>query len=85
MDRYCSELRLAFNRTVVLRYRIFLQQKPNALSPCGRFFSDYCDAIEHKYDPTDSGRVRVWVSGFFGSGARPRGNAWHQAPTRGMS
>ena len=24
---YCSELRLAFNRTVVLRYRFFLEQK----------------------------------------------------------
>src|SRR5512133_1772522 len=27
VDWYCSESRLAFNRTVVLRYRIFLEQK----------------------------------------------------------
>ena len=30
VDWYCSEPRLAFNRTVVLRYRIFLEQKQNA-------------------------------------------------------
>ncbi len=29
---YCSEPRLAFNRTVVLRYRFFLEQKNLALS-----------------------------------------------------
>ena len=29
---YCSEPRLAFNRTVVLRYRFFLEQKN--LAPC---------------------------------------------------
>jgi len=27
VERYCSELRLSLNRTVVLRYRIFLEQK----------------------------------------------------------
>jgi hypothetical protein len=27
IGRYCSEPRLAFNRTVVLRYRFFLEQK----------------------------------------------------------
>jgi len=27
VDWYCSEPRLAFNRTVVLRYRIYLEQK----------------------------------------------------------
>jgi hypothetical protein len=30
VDWYCSEPRLAFNRTVVLRYRIFLEQKQYA-------------------------------------------------------
>src|SRR5216117_86560 len=30
VDWYCSEPRLAFNRTVVLRYRIHLEQKPYA-------------------------------------------------------
>ena len=32
MDWYCSEPRLAFNRTVVTRYRIALEQHPHALS-----------------------------------------------------
>jgi len=39
---YCSEPRLAFNRTVVFRYRFFLEQKnlhlrqsPFAWPPCG--------------------------------------------------
>src|SRR5438094_9516445 len=31
VERYCSEPRLAFNRTVVLRYRIHLEQKGYAL------------------------------------------------------
>src|ERR1700744_118418 len=30
VDWYCSQPRLAFNRTVVLRYRIFLEQRPLA-------------------------------------------------------
>ena len=30
VEWYCSEPRLAFNRTVVLRYRIYLQQKQYA-------------------------------------------------------
>ena len=33
VDWYCSEPRLAFNRTVVLRYRIFLEQKQYAAQP----------------------------------------------------
>jgi hypothetical protein len=36
VERYCSEPRLAFNRTVVLRYRIYLEQKdyaPNTIDP----------------------------------------------------
>jgi hypothetical protein len=32
MDRYCSEARLAFNRIVVTRYRIFLEQAHYASS-----------------------------------------------------
>jgi len=32
VEWYCSEPRLAFNRTVVLRYRIYLEQKPYALA-----------------------------------------------------
>jgi hypothetical protein len=31
VDWYCSEPRLAFNRTVVLRYRIFLEQEQYAV------------------------------------------------------
>ena len=37
VDWYCSEPRLAFNRTVVLRYRIYLEQKqyaPTTINPC---------------------------------------------------
>src|SRR5438445_5249851 len=30
VEWYCSEPRLSFNRTVVLRYRIFLEQKRHA-------------------------------------------------------
>jgi hypothetical protein len=32
IDWYCSELRLAFNRSVVTRYRIALEQRPYAPS-----------------------------------------------------
>ena len=32
VEWYCSEPRLAFNRTVVLRYRISLEQRPYATS-----------------------------------------------------
>jgi hypothetical protein len=32
IERYCSEPRLAFNRTVVTRYRIALEQNPYAAS-----------------------------------------------------
>ena len=37
VDWYCSEPRLSFNRTVVLRYRIFLEQKryaPTTINLC---------------------------------------------------
>ena len=33
VDWYCSEPRLAFNRIVVLRYRIYLEQKQYAARP----------------------------------------------------
>src|SRR5271165_2015002 len=33
-----------------------------------RFFSQYCEAIDRKNDPDVSGRIGVWISGFFGSG-----------------
>jgi hypothetical protein len=35
VEWYCSEPRLSLNRTVVLRYRIFLEQKRYALRPAG--------------------------------------------------
>jgi len=51
VDWYCSEPRLAFNRTVVLRYRIFLEQKgyaPNTinlrLAAVRRVASEACDS-----------------------------------------
>ncbi len=33
-----------------------------------KFFSNYCDAIKLKNDPDVSGKIGVWISGFFGSG-----------------
>src|SRR4030042_5326499 len=33
-----------------------------------KFFSAYVDAINHPSDPDVSGKIGVWVSGFFGSG-----------------
>lgn len=33
-----------------------------------QFFSTYCDAMKHPNDPDVSGKIGVWVSGFFGSG-----------------
>lgn len=33
-----------------------------------KFFGAYADALDHKNDPSSSGRMGVWVSGFFGSG-----------------
>jgi hypothetical protein len=32
------------------------------------FFSTYGEAIDHRHDPDVSGKIGVWVSGFFGSG-----------------
>src|SRR5439155_14685343 len=32
------------------------------------FFSAYCDTIKHSNDSDVSGKIGVWVSGFFGSG-----------------
>jgi hypothetical protein len=32
------------------------------------FFSTYGEVIDHRYDPDVSGKIGVWVSGFFGSG-----------------
>jgi hypothetical protein len=33
-----------------------------------QFFSTYCDSIDHRHDADVSGKIGVWVSGFFGSG-----------------
>jgi hypothetical protein len=33
-----------------------------------RFFTAYTDAIDHQHDPTVTGKIGVWMSGFFGSG-----------------
>jgi len=32
------------------------------------FFSTYGEVIDHRHDPDVSGKIGVWVSGFFGSG-----------------
>ena len=33
-----------------------------------RFFSTYCEAIDHPNDPNIAGRTGIWISGFFGCG-----------------
>jgi hypothetical protein len=33
-----------------------------------RFFSNYCEAIDHPNDPNIAGRTGIWISGFFGCG-----------------
>src|ERR1035441_3192692 len=33
-----------------------------------KFFTSYLDAIDHKNDTDISGKIGIWVSGFFGSG-----------------
>jgi hypothetical protein len=33
-----------------------------------RFFGAYTEAIDHPHDPAISGKIGVWMSGFFGSG-----------------
>ena len=33
-----------------------------------RFFGAYTDALDHQHDPAVSGKIGIWVSGFFGSG-----------------
>lgn len=33
-----------------------------------RFFTTYTEALDHQHDPTISGKIGVWMSGFFGSG-----------------
>src|ERR1700684_2325700 len=49
---YCSEPRLAFNRTVVLRYRFFLERKNLAPSTIDRRFA----AVRRlAYEASDSG------------------------------
>jgi hypothetical protein len=49
VDWYCSEPRLAFNRTVVLRYRIFLEQKQLAATTINlRLVAVRCVAYEHQ-------------------------------------
>ena len=33
-----------------------------------KFFTTYCEAINHPGDPDAAGKIGIWVSGFFGSG-----------------
>ena len=46
------------------------------------FFSAYGEAIDHRHDPDVSGKIGVWVSGFFGSGKSHFIKALLPAPER---
>jgi hypothetical protein len=50
---YCSEPRLAFNRSVVLRYRFFLEQKNLAPSPANPFHGYYFLTVSDDADIED--------------------------------
>ena len=62
VDWYCSEPRLAFNRTVVLRYRIYLEQsstRPRRLICDWLRFGGSLSRL-----PTPACLVRNWPPGF---------------------
>src|SRR5215813_13327208 len=63
VDWYCSEPRLAFNRTVVLRYRIFLEQKQYAQQRPSTFGWRPCDGLPLRR-PTPACSVRSWPPEF---------------------
>src|SRR6516162_3925453 len=70
VDWYCSEPRLAFNRTVVLRYRIYLEQKQYAattinlrLAAVRRIAFEAADSgLLSPRNPTSERRTLYWSS-----------------------
>jgi hypothetical protein len=62
VDWYCSEPRLAFNRTVVLRYRIFLEQRP--LAPLQSIFGSLPSGGLPMRPLTPDCRVQSWRQAF---------------------
>lgn len=66
---YCSETRLAFNRTVVLRYRFFLEQKKLAPATINARLA----AIRRlAYEASDTTLLKPW-----GDGLTPKA-IWHE-------
>src|SRR5947209_19942201 len=54
---YCSEPRLAFNRTVVLRYRFFLEQK--SLAPSTTINVRLAAVRRLAYEASDTGLLKI--------------------------
>src|SRR5436190_21565754 len=65
VDWYCSEPRLAFNRTVVLRYRIYLEQKQYAPTTINLRLPAVRRVVSRL--PTPACSVRNWPPGFYES------------------
>jgi len=86
VDWYCSEPRLAFNRTVVLRYRIFLEQK-QALGVSGEFhqIAGHRHHHHHHHDRQTCahGVARCPADGRQDESHRPPSGAFLGGPWRG--
>jgi hypothetical protein len=79
VEWYCSEPRLAFNRTVALRYRIYLEQKgyaPNAIN------LRLAAVRRVAYEACDSGLLSPELGA--GAGANGAGRGFHNRSGMGL-